>query len=333
MSAQTIAIRWEETLIPDRENPQFAPGSLLAILSIAERLDDARFLFLASEQLNDSEEALLDTLKSQGVNCDCRSLDEALKKENAVVFDGFISSRESDVRAALSLGNSSVVFLDTDGSSSFDESFDGKTVASWQNAAATLLLPDRKAEIKRKTKETDIELRINLDGSGQSSVKTGLSFFDHMLDQLARHGGIDLEVSMQGDLQVDEHHTIEDLAIVLGEAFDQALGEKRGIERYGFLLPMDDCLAQVAIDFSGRSWLVWEAEFNREKVGDMPTEMFMHFFKSFSDAARCNLNVKVEGENEHHKIESIFKAWAKAIKMAVRRDADNMALPSTKGLL
>jgi imidazoleglycerol-phosphate dehydratase/histidinol-phosphatase len=172
-----------------------------------------------------------------------------------------------------------------------------------------------------------------LDGKGNANIKTGLNFFDHMLDQIARHGGIDLTVNTKGDLHIDEHHTIEDTGIALGEAFALALADKKGIERYGFCLPMDDCLAQVAIDFGGRNWIVWDAEFKREKVGDMPTEMFYHFFKSFSDASKSNLNIKVEGDNEHHKIEAIFKAFAKAIKMAIKRDINNMRLPSTKGLL
>jgi imidazoleglycerol-phosphate dehydratase/histidinol-phosphatase len=192
---------------------------------------------------------------------------------------------------------------------------------------------ERVAAHRRTTKETDIDIRINLDGKGDAKISTGLHFFDHMLDQIARHGSIDLDITAKGDLHIDEHHTIEDTGIALGELFAKALGDKRGIERYGFCLPMDDCLAQVAIDFGGRNWIVWDAEFKREKVGEMPTEMFYHFFKSFSDAAKCNLNIKAEGQNEHHKIEAIFKAFAKAIKMAVKRDVNNMVLPSTKGVL
>ena len=179
----------------------------------------------------------------------------------------------------------------------------------------------------------NISIELNLDGKGKGDNDTGLGFFDHMLDQLARHSSSDLKVKVDGDLHIDEHHTIEDTALALGEAFATALGDKMGIERYGFCLPMDDCLAQVAIDFGGRPWLVWEAEFNREKIGEMPTEMFYHFFKSFSDASRCNLNIKAEGKNEHHKIEAIFKAFAKSIKIAKRRDLQNMQLPSTKGTL
>ena len=204
---------------------------------------------------------------------------------------------------------------------------------SWKAIYDFLKLEQRITVQKRTTHETDINLSLNLDGSGKSNISTGIVFFDHMLDQLARHGGMDISLQVKGDLGVDEHHTIEDTAIVLGEAFAAALGSKLGIERYGFCLPMDDCLAQVAIDFGGRNWLVWEAEFTREMIGQMPTEMFIHFFKSFSDGAKANLNIKAEGTNEHHKIEAIFKAFAKAIKAAVKRDLDKMILPSTKGSL
>lgn len=203
----------------------------------------------------------------------------------------------------------------------------------WEKIYEFLKLKDRVSEITRKTNETDIQIKLNLDGTGKSTIDTGLAFFDHMLDQLARHGQMDLEIKIKGDLEVDEHHTIEDTAIALGEVFHKALGNKLGIERYGFCLPMDDCLAQVAIDFGGRNWLVWEADFKREKIGEMPTEMFYHFFKSFTDGAKANLNVKAEGTNEHHKIEAIFKAFAKSIKMAVKRDVEKMVLPSTKGML
>ncbi|QZK98160.1 bifunctional histidinol-phosphatase/imidazoleglycerol-phosphate dehydratase HisB [Flavobacterium psychrophilum] len=203
----------------------------------------------------------------------------------------------------------------------------------WQKIYEFLKLENRRASIVRKTNETDISILLNLDGTGKSKIDTSIAFFDHMLDQIARHGQMDLEILVKGDLQVDEHHTIEDTAIALGEVFAQALGNKLGIERYGFCLPMDDCLAQVAIDFGGRNWLVWEANFKREMIGQMPTEMFFHFFKSFSDGAKANLNIKAEGTNEHHKIEAIFKAFAKAIKAAVKRDSEKMILPSTKGML
>lgn len=204
---------------------------------------------------------------------------------------------------------------------------------SWKEIYNFLKLEQRQLTYNRKTNETDIQLQLNLDGTGKSRVDTGIAFFDHMIDQLARHGGLDIELTVKGDLEVDEHHTIEDTAIALGEAFNKALGKKLGIERYGFCLPMDDCLAQVALDFGGRNWLVWKAEFKREIIGKMPTEMFFHFFKSFSDGAKANVNIIAEGTNEHHKIEAIFKAFAKAIKAALKRDQDKMILPSTKGNL
>ena len=203
----------------------------------------------------------------------------------------------------------------------------------WKNIYEFLKLSDRTAEITRNTNETKIYIRVNIDGTGKSDIDTGIAFFDHMLDQIARHGNMDLNIQVQGDLEVDEHHTIEDTMIALGAVFAEALGDKLGMERYGFCLPMDDCLAQVAIDFGGRNWLVWDATFQREMIGKMPTEMFFHLFKSFTDGAKCNLNIKAEGANEHHKIEGIFKAFAKAVKMAVKRDAEKMILPSTKGML
>lgn len=203
---------------------------------------------------------------------------------------------------------------------------------SWEDIYTFLKSVPRKATVSRKTNETDITVSINLEGNGQSNISTGLGFFDHMLEQIARHGNLDLEVLANGDLQIDEHHTMEDVALTLGQAFSKALGIKKGIERYGFMLPMDDCLAQAAIDFGGRSWLVWDVEFTREKIGDVPTEMFMHFFKSFTDEARCNLNIKAEGSNEHHKIEAVFKAFAKALKMAVAKTGGHN-IPSTKGIL
>ncbi|HMV14598.1 MAG: bifunctional histidinol-phosphatase/imidazoleglycerol-phosphate dehydratase HisB [Chitinophagales bacterium] len=202
---------------------------------------------------------------------------------------------------------------------------------NWKSIYELLTTPQRIATIQRNTNETKIAIKLNLDGNGKSNIKTGLGFFDHMLEQLSKHANCDIDIKVKGDLHIDEHHTIEDTAIALGEAFLQALGNKKGIARYGFLLPMDDVLAQTAIDFSGRPWLVWKVKFNREKVGDMPTEMFFHFWKSFADAAKCNLNIKAEGDNEHHKIEAIFKSVAKSIKMAVHRDGNE--LPSTKGML
>ena len=252
-----------------------------------------------------------------------------------------IGDRLTDIELAKNLGAKGI-WLNTDPSLGADE-LRGKqedlegtlvlTTTDWAEIYRHLKLKERTASVQRTTKETDILIELDLDGTGKANNETGLGFFDHMLDQVARHSGCDLKTHVKGDLHIDEHHTIEDTALALGEAFAEALGNKLGIERYGFCLPMDDCLAQVAIDFGGRPWCVWEADFKREKIGEMPTEMFFHFFKSFSDAAKCNLNIKAEGANEHHKIEAIFKAFAKAIKMAKRRDAENMQLPSTKGVL
>jgi imidazoleglycerol-phosphate dehydratase / histidinol-phosphatase len=252
-----------------------------------------------------------------------------------------IGDRITDVQLAKNLG-CKVIWLKTDaglGGSEVKDSTDAlqSVVAlettDWKKIYEFLRLGQRIVHHQRNTNETKISIELNLDGTGKTQIATGLHFFDHMLDQLGRHSGIDLTIKVNGDLHIDEHHTVEDTAIALGEAFAIALENKAGIGRYGFTLPMDDSLAQVAIDFGGRAWLVWNAVFRRERVGDVPTEMFSHFFKSFSDAARCNLNIEVEGDNEHHKIESVFKAFAKSIKMAVKRDVENMQLPSTKGVL
>lgn len=252
-----------------------------------------------------------------------------------------LGDRLTDVELAKNLGAKAIFMNTTDGAGSteisskreeLDETIVLQTM-SWKEIYEFLKLEARSASITRKTHETDIFINVNLDGTGKSKIDTGIAFFDHMLDQISRHGQMDLEIVVKGDLEVDEHHTIEDTAIALGEVFAKALGNKLGIERYGFCLPMDDCLAQVAIDFGGRNWLVWETEFKREMVGKMPTEMFYHFFKSFSDGAKANINIKAEGINEHHKIEAIFKAFAKAIKVAVKRDTEKMILPSTKGML
>lgn len=252
-----------------------------------------------------------------------------------------IGDRLTDMQLATNLGAKGIYINDEThlgtGEITIERSELDKDIAlesnDWQKIYEFLKLKDRVRSLSRKTNETDIQITINLDGTGKSSIDTGIAFFDHMLDQLARHGAMDLDIQVKGDLDVDEHHTIEDTAIALGEIFAVALGNKLGIERYGFCLPMDDCLAQAAIDFGGRNWLVWEADFKREMIGKMPTEMFYHFFKSFTDGAKANLNIKAEGTNEHHKIEAIFKAFAKAIKVAVKRDPDKMILPSTKGML
>lgn len=242
-----------------------------------------------------------------------------------------IGDRLTDVKLAANL-KSKAIFLKNNDVPSGSEKIDA-VVDNWEQIYNLLKLPPRITEHTRKTNETDITIKLNLDGIGKAHIETGLNFFNHMLDQIARHGSIDLTILAKGDLHIDEHHTIEDVGIALGEAFTKAIGNKKGIERYGFCLPMDDCLAQVTIDFGGRNWIEWEAEFKREKVGDMPTEMFFHFFKSFSDASKCNLNIKAEGDNEHHKIEAIFKSFAKAVKFALKRDINNNELPSTKGLL
>lgn len=243
-----------------------------------------------------------------------------------------IGDRLTDIELAENLGAKGILLSSVEKLNYKNETQILKT-DSWKTIYEFLKLDDRTAQVKRKTNETDIEIKLNLDGESKVEINTGISFFDHMLEQIARHGNMDLSIQVKGDLEVDEHHTIEDTAIALGEVFHKALGNKLGIERYGFCLPMDDCLAQVAIDFGGRNWLEWNAEFNREMIGKMPTEMFFHFFKSFTDGAKCNLNIKAEGVNEHHKIEAIFKAFAKAIKMAKKRDVNNMQLPSTKGML
>lgn len=229
-----------------------------------------------------------------------------------------IGDRETDAQLAHNLGCGSLILAGGMG---------------WDKITEIIFGGERKATVRRDTKETGIEVRVDLDGNGQANINTGLGFFDHMLEQIARHGMLDLYVRCDGDLGVDEHHTIEDTGIVLGECMRKALGNKRGIGRYGFCLPMDDCLCRVALDFGGRPWLVWDAEFKREKIGDMPTEMFMHFFKSLSDSAMMNLNIKAEGGNEHHKIEGIFKALARSIRMAVNRDVNHFQLPSSKGVL
>lgn len=293
---------------------------------------------------------MLDILKSEGVEFDDILIDRSFEHENAptrkprtgmltAYTDGscdmsnsfVIGDRRTDAMLAANLGCRALI-LGTD--PSLVEGIDGaQLVADWAAAVQAICLGMRTATVHRVTGETDIAITANLDGTGHSDIRTGLGFFDHMLDQIARHGLIDLTVHAKGDLHVDEHHTIEDTAIVLGECLLKALGDKRGIERYGFTLPMDDCLCTVALDFGGRPWLTWEAQFTRERVGEMPTEMFFHFFKSLSDAARMNLYIHAEGANEHHKIEAIFKALARAIRAAVRRTLDNNQLPSSKGVL
>jgi len=294
-----------------------------------------------------AQNKMLSTLEGEGIVFDAIKIDKTFEHENAPtrkprtglltaymdnpIYDMensyVIGDRKTDIELAQNLGCQGIYIA--------EDTYDAAALTSldWKEITDFLLKDARTATVKRTTKETDIDITLNLDGSGKTSIATGLHFFDHMLDQIGRHSGADLSVKVEGDLHIDEHHTIEDTALALGEAYLQALGNKKGIMRYGFLLPMDDCLAQVGIDFGGRPWIEWDVQFKREKVGDMPTEMVYHFFKSFSDTAKCNLNIKAEGDNEHHKIESIFKALAKAIKMAVKQDKDSNEIPSTKGVL
>ena len=291
-----------------------------------------------------AQNKIIQAFKNEGIQFDEIFIDRSFPKDNAPTrkprtgmltqyikgdFDlessFVIGDRESDIELAQNLGAKGIFI---------GESIENATLSttSWKDIYSFLKAQDRTAKIIRNTSETNISVELNLDGEGKSSVATGIGFFDHMLDQISKHGSINLDIAVKGDLYVDEHHTMEDVAIALGEAFRTALGQKKGIARYGFLLPMDDCLAQVAIDFGGRSWLVWGADFKREMIGEMPTEMFMHFFKSFADGAQCNLNIKAEGTNEHHKIEAIFKGFARAIRMAVAQTSD-FSIPSTKGTL
>lgn len=302
------------------------------------------------------QDFMIETFKNEGIVFNDIVIDKTLPSDNAptrkpgtALLEKYmqgdydlensyvIGDRLTDLQLAKNLGSKGILIAESEKisevkSQGLEENCD-LISTDWDIIYEFLRFGNRSAEVSRKTNETDITVKLNLDGTGQCNISTGLGFFDHMLEQIGRHSESDLEIIVKGDLHVDEHHTIEDTALALGEAISKALGEKRGIERYGFILPMDESLAQVAIDFGGRSWLVWEAEFTREKVGDMPTEMFYHFFKSFADAAKCNLNVKAEGDNEHHKIEGIFKALAKSIKMAKKRNVFNYELPSTKGVI
>ncbi|MCE2616671.1 MAG: bifunctional histidinol-phosphatase/imidazoleglycerol-phosphate dehydratase HisB [Phocaeicola sp.] len=305
------------------------------------------------EQFQPIHHLIMRTLEGEGIHFDDVLIDRSFPQDNLPtrkpgtgmmgkylngdydIENSFvIGDRSTDVELAKNLGCKAILLQDSKDQLDKDLRDICKLASSdWDKVAEFLFAGERIAEVHRVTKETDVYVKMNLDGNGACDIATGLGFFNHMLEQIGKHGSIDLCVKVKGDLNVDEHHTIEDTGIALGECIYQALGSKRGMERYGFCLPMDDCLSQVALDFGGRSWLVWNAEFHREKIGDVPTEMFLHFFKSLSDAARMNLNIKAEGQNEHHKIEGIFKAFARSIKMAVRRDINHFEVPSSKGTL
>lgn len=327
------------------EKLKFVEGVIRNLVFIRQRLDFELVMVSNQDGLGtDSfpEETfwpvhhfILQTLKGEGVEFDDILIDPHFPEDNAPtrkpntgLVEKYMNDSEYDIANSYVIG-------DRDTDRQFAENIGCKflQIGSWDKVAETLFAGERYAEVRRTTKETDIDIKVCLDGTGKCDISTGLGFFDHMLEQIGKHGMMDLTIHAKGDLEVDEHHTIEDTAIALGECILKALGDKRGIERYGYCLPMDDCLCSVALDFGGRPWLVWDADFHREKIGEMPTEMFLHFFKSLSDAAKMNLNIKAEGENEHHKIEGIFKALARSLKMAVRRDIYHYELPSTKGLL
>lgn len=367
----TIVLEPENYQLDALEKVEFYPKAFQYLAKIANELDYELAMVTNQDGLGTdsfpedtfwpTQNFILRAFENEGVLFDDIFIDKSFPEDNAPtrkprtgmltkyidnpaydLANSFVlGDRLTDVELAKNLGAKAIFINDNDGIGSNEISLKREELnetiilqtMSWKEIYEFLKLEARSASITRKTNETDIFIDLNLDGTGKSKIETGIAFFDHMLDQIARHGQMDLEILVKGDLEVDEHHTIEDTAIALGEVFAKALGNKLGIERYGFCLPMDDCLAQVAIDFGGRNWLVWETEFKREMVGKMPTEMFFHFFKSFSDGAKANINIKAEGTNEHHKIEAIFKAFAKAIKVAVKRDTEKMILPSTKGML
>ncbi|MDA8877222.1 bifunctional histidinol-phosphatase/imidazoleglycerol-phosphate dehydratase HisB [Flavobacteriaceae bacterium] len=364
----TLALEPEGYQLDTFEKLVFYPEVFTYLAKIAKELDFELVMVTNQDGLGTAsfpeetfwpvQDFLIQSFKNEGVQFNEILIDKSLPADNAptrkprtAMMNHYLDKADYDLKNSFVIGDrltdmelaknlgSQGIFIANDPELGQDETTANAdlpivlTTTSWKDIYAFLKLEQRQFDYERKTNETDIKLKLNLDGTGKSSIDTGIAFFDHMLDQLARHGSMDIEFEVKGDLEVDEHHTIEDTAIALGEAFAQALGNKLGIERYGFCLPMDDCLAQVAIDFGGRNWLVWETEFKREMIGKMPTEMFFHFFKSFSDGAKANINIKAEGTNEHHKIEAIFKAFAKAIKVAVKRDPDKMILPSTKGSL
>jgi imidazoleglycerol-phosphate dehydratase/histidinol-phosphatase len=363
----TLALEPENYQLDALDKLVFYPGVFQYLGRIAKELDYELVMVTNQDGLGtdsfpedtfwSTHDFMMTALKNEGINFSEVLIDKSLPADNAptrkpktgmlsAYLDNadydlgssyVIGDRLTDMELAANLGAKGILLQnDARMAAAIPEALTNaialKTTA-WSEVYTLLKAGGRRISHDRKTKETAIEIDLNLDGTGESSIDTGIAFFDHMLDQLARHGGVDLKLTTKGDLEIDEHHTIEDTAIALGEAFGKALGDKLGIERYGFCLPMDDCLAQVSLDFGGRAWLMWNAKFKRELIGKMPTEMFFHFFKSFADGAKANLNIKAEGHNEHHKIEAIFKAFAKAIRAAIKRDAEKLVLPSTKGQL
>jgi len=366
----TLVLEPEDYQVDSFQKLKFYPQVFTFLSKIAKELDYELVMVTNQDGLGTAshpeenfwpiQNFIIETFENEDVKFEDIFIDKTFAKDNAPTrkpntglltkyFDKdtynlensfVIGDRITDVKLAKNL-NSKAIFINNDETLGAEEILENDDLdnvialktTSWKEIYEFLKLKNRTSEIIRNTNETKIKINLNLDGTGKSNIDTGIAFFDHMLDQIAKHGQMDLEIKVDGDLEVDEHHTIEDTGIALGEAFCQALGNKLGIERYAFVLPMDDCLAQVALDFGGRNWIVWDAEFKREMIGKMPTEMFFHFFKSFSDSAKANLNIKAEGENEHHKIESIFKAFAKCLKSAVKRDSEKMILPSTKGML
>lgn len=352
----TIIVEPDDEQVDSLEKLEFLPGVITNLAKITADLDFELVMVTNQDGLGTdafpeetfwpAQNKMIKTLENEGIIFSDILIDKTFPRENAPTrkpgtglltkyLEGdydltnsyVIGDRKTDVQLANNIG-SKIIHISDDKNSKADF-----VTTEWSEIYKYLRFPDRIAESKRRTNETDIYIKLNLDGSGQAKIETGLGFFNHMLELFAKHAMIDLQVEVKGDLHVDEHHTIEDTAIVLGDVLLKALGDKKGIERYGFLLPMDESFAKVAIDFSGRNDLIWKTEFKREKVGEMPTEMFYHFFKSLSDAAKCNILIEAEGTNEHHKIEAIFKALARAVKMAVKRDPNHQQLPSTKGLL